>query len=84
MIKLMKCRCVDGIRVRKNGTFTFGKVYWGRVSKNGDVMMLSDEGQWIKVWESKMTRAFQPILNFHLLHYKFVGNKKEMKELIKN
>lgn len=47
-------------------------------------MMLSDEGQWIKVWESKMTRAFQPILNFHLLHYKFVGNKKEMKELIKN
>lgn len=79
----MKCRCAEGIRVRKNGTFTFNKVYWGRVSKNGDVMMLSDEGQWIKVWESRMMTASQPIHNFHLIHFKIVDNKKEMKELIK-
>lgn len=80
----MKCRCAEGIRVRKNGTFTDGEVYWGRIAKDGSVMMLSDEGQWIRVWEPRMMTAFQPILNFHLIHYKFVGNKKELKELIKN
>lgn len=80
----MKCRCIEGIRVRKNGTFTFGKAYWGRVAKDGSVMMLSDEKQWIRVFEPKMNTAFQPVLNFRLLYNKFPKNKKELKELIRN
>lgn len=47
-------------------------------------MMLSDEGQWIKVFEPKMNTAYQPIIDFVLIYDRFAKNKKELKELIKN
>lgn len=76
--------CLESLRVRKNGTFTSGKGYWGRISKDGSVLMLSNEGQWINVFRPKMSVAYHEILHFSLIHNKIVGNKKELKELIKN
>ncbi|HDX9663317.1 TPA: hypothetical protein ROX91_002016 [Bacillus cereus] len=84
MIKVMRCKCVSSVKVRKNGAFTSRVNYWGRVSKDGSVMMLSDEGQWIKVFEPKMNTAYQPIIDFVLIYDRFAKNKKELKELIKN
>lgn len=80
----MRCKCVSSVKVRKNGAFTSRVNYWGRVSKDGSVMMLSDEGQWIKVFEPKMNTAYQPIIDFVLIYDRFAKNKKELKELIKN
>ncbi|MGE6347878.1 hypothetical protein ACQKIY_25610 [Bacillus mycoides] len=83
MIKIGKFVCGIDTCISKNGTFLARKTYWGRVSRSGSsTLMLSEEKQWVKVSDSKMTTGNQPIINFVLIDVFFPNNKTELNELI--
>ncbi|HFK1435019.1 TPA: hypothetical protein ACGXNJ_005173 [Bacillus cereus] len=85
MIKLNRYVCGIDTCVCKNGNFLAGRAYWGRASRSGSTfLMLSEEKQWVKVADSKMTTGIQPIINFVLLGSFFPNDKKELNGLIQN
>ncbi|HHB2481350.1 TPA: hypothetical protein ACORDH_002801 [Bacillus cereus] len=83
MMKVTKHACILDMRLGRNGTFIAGNQYWSRQTKGGTgILMLSEEGHWIKVMEYKMTTRLQPIAYFMFIDRFFVNDKRELNAFI--
>lgn len=57
MIKVTRFRANEDVIKGKNGSFTKGNTYLGRVSNSSDMyLLLSNEGDWIPMITYEMTR----------------------------
>ncbi|MGN4822172.1 hypothetical protein [Bacillus cereus] len=78
---MLKVRCLRDVEAQKNGTFTSNNTYWGRFSRDGSTMLLSNENQWVNALDVRMTTGIPIIVHFSVIETKYLKNKKELKAL---
>lgn len=83
MIKVELLQCREDIKVRKNGTFTKGKIYLSKKGKDGwNMLALSNEGYWIVINEAKISYANVYHKMFKLINELYFENNKSVDNFI--
>lgn len=83
MIKVELLECREDMKVRKNGTFTKGKIYLSKRGKDGwNMLALSNEGYWIVINEAKISYANVYHKMFKLINELYFENNKSVDNFI--
>lgn len=86
MIKIDIFKAKEDVKIHRNGTFTKGEHYYGRMSYRGDsYLILSNEGEWIPMAMFYYANVYNQLRILDKRFSKFfsmhVKNKKEVKSL---